>query len=366
MINKLNILANIIVEYSINVKPNDRILITINPKVNKELVKQIVKNIIDKDAYPYVKISDEEINNIISENLNDLIIENIVKRSKYEVDNYDGYVIINYNENDYENKNMNIEMHKKLGKLKEDIDKIRINNRKWVLLNYPSYLDAHKANMTTEEFYNFAINTMIFDYSSMNEALKPLKELMEKTDKVTIKGPGTDISFSIKNMPAIICAGKYNIPDGEIYTAPIKESVNGYITYNAPSLYHGNTYTNVKLTFEDGKIINSTCDKDNERLEKIFDTDLGSRYIGEFAIGVNPLIKKPIGDILYDEKIAGSIHFTPGSCYDDANNGNISSIHWDLVLIQTKEYGGGEIYFDDVLIRKNGLFVLDELKKLNF
>lgn len=176
--------------------------------------------------------------------------------------------------------------------------------------------------------------------------------------------PGTDLTFSIKGIPAIKCAGNMNIPDGEIYTAPVKNSVNGVITYNAPSLHGGIKHENICLRFIEGKIVEATS-SNTEALNKVLDTDAGARYVGEFAIGVNPFVTKPMLDILFDEKISGSIHFTPGCCYDDAYNGNKSSVHWDLVSIMTPEWGGGEIYFDDVLIRKDGLFVLDELKCLN-
>jgi aminopeptidase len=198
----------------------------------------------------------------------------------------------------------------------------------------------------------------------MSKAMDSLVALMEKTDKVRITGAGTDLTFSIKGIPAIKCDGQLNIPDGEVYTAPVKDSVNGHITYNTPAVYNGFTYENIRLDFENGKIINAVAN-DTERINKIFDTDEGARYIGEFAVGVNPFILKPMKDTLFDEKIAGSIHFTPGSSYDNAFNGNKSSVHWDLVFIQRPEYGGGEIYFDDVLVRKDGLFVVDELKVLN-
>jgi aminopeptidase len=189
---------------------------------------------------------------------------------------------------------------------------------------------------------------------------------MEKTDKVRVTGKNTDITFSIKGMPIIPCTGEKNIPDGEIYTAPLRNSVNGVITYNTPSPYQGNVYQNVSLTFKDGKIIEARADNDIEALNQIFDADAGSRYVGEFSLGLNPKILDPMGDILFDEKIIGSIHFTPGRAYKDSYNGNDSSIHWDMVLIQREEYGGGDIYFDDKLIRHNGLFVLDELKSLNY
>ena len=198
----------------------------------------------------------------------------------------------------------------------------------------------------------------------MNDAMESLKKLMDKTDKVHMIGPGTDISFSIKDIPTIKCAGNMNIPDGEIYTAPVRDSVNGKISYNTPSEERGFTFENIVFEFKDGKIINAMAN-DMERINGVLDMDEGARYIGEFAIGVNPYILHPMKDTLFDEKIAGSIHFTPGAAYEDAFNGNKSAVHWDLVWIQRPEYGGGEIYFDDVLIRKDGVFVLPELECLN-
>ena len=221
--------------------------------------------------------------------------------------------------------------------------------------------------MKVDEFYNYSFDVMDIDYEKMAREIIPLKELMEKTENVRITSPGTDITFSIKKMPIIPCLGTCNLPDGEIYTAPLKTSVNGIITYNTTSTYHGEIFKNIRLEFREGKIINASCEMGNEeKLLEIFQTDEGARYIGEFSLGLNPKILNPMGDILYDEKIIGSIHFTPGAAYKDSYNGNDSSIHWDLVLIQRKEYGGGEIYFDDRLVRKDGKFVLEELKKLNY
>lgn len=218
--------------------------------------------------------------------------------------------------------------------------------------------------MSTEQFEDFYFNVCNLDYSKMDKAMDALVELMNKTDKVRLTGVDTDLSFSIRDIPSIKCSGQMNIPDGEVYTAPVRDSVNGKITYNTPSPYNGFTYENVQLTFKDGKIIEATAN-DPERINKIFDTDEGARFIGEFAIGVNPFIQHPMQDILFDEKIDGSFHFTPGQAYEDAYNGNNSNIHWDMVMIQRPEYGGGEIYFDDVLIRKDGRFVIPELDALN-
>jgi len=240
----------------------------------------------------------------------------------------------------------------------------RVPHTRWCVLRYPNAAMAQLAGTSIEAFEDFYFEVCNLDYAKMSAAMDPLKQLMERTDKVRITGPGTELEFSIKGLPAVKCDGRLNIPDGEIYTAPVRESVNGRISYNAPAVYQGFTYENITLEFADGKIVKAQANN-SERIAKVFETDEGARYVGEFAIGVNPYILSPMKDTLFDEKIAGSFHFTPGSCYDECNNGNKSAIHWDLVCIQRPEYGGGEIYFDGVLIRKDGRFVLPELEALN-
>ena len=240
----------------------------------------------------------------------------------------------------------------------------RVNETKWVVLRYPNNSMAQLANTSLEAFEDFYFDVCTLDYSKMDHAMDALAALMERTDKVHIKGPGTDLTFSIKDIPAIKCAGECNIPDGEVYTAPVKDSMNGIISYNTPSEEQGFTYENIVFEIENGKIIKATSN-DNDRINHLLDTDEGARYFGEFAIGVNPYILEPMKDTLFDEKICGSFHLTPGASYEDAPNGNKSAVHWDLVMIQRAEYGGGEIYFDDVLIRKDGIFTLPELACLN-
>ena len=365
MDDRLKKLSETIVNYSVNIKEGDRVLIQYESSNCNLLVKCLIKDIYKNKGIPFVKLLDNELSSLILEGVNDKVIDEMYNMKKYEVDNFDVFIRICYTENEYEDSKVSSNTRKILGERTQDLDDIRINKRRWTLLNYPSLVDAYKAHMTYDDFYNFALDVMTVDYKSMSEKIEPLKKLMEKTDKVRILGPNTDLTFSIKGMPAIPCVGTANIPDGELYTAPLKSSVNGVITYNTPSPYNGNIFNNIRLEFKDGKIIKCEASNDNDKLKEIFDTDEGARYVGEFSLGFNPMITRPMGDILYDEKIMGSLHFTPGRCYEDCDNGNISSIHWDLVLIQTKEYGGGEVYFDDVLIRKDGKFVLDELMNLN-
>ncbi len=241
---------------------------------------------------------------------------------------------------------------------------IRVKNTKWCVLRWPNPAMAQLAGMSSEAFEDFYYNVCNLDYAKMDNAMTPLVQLMEKTDRVRIIGPDTDLNFSIKGIPVIKCSGLRNIPDGEVYTAPVRNSVNGTLTYNTPSIYQGTTYENIRLTFENGHITNSTANL-TDRITEVFNTDEGARFIGEFALGVNPFITTPMKDTLFDEKIQGSFHFTPGNAYDEADNGNRSAIHWDLVCIQTPEWGGGEIWFDDQLIRKDGRFVMPELFVLN-
>ena len=240
----------------------------------------------------------------------------------------------------------------------------RVNRTRWVVLRYPTPAMAQSANMSTEAFEEFFYRVCTLDYGRMAAAMVPLKQRMERTDRVHIKGPGTDLRFSIKGIGVIPCEGQRNIPDGECFTAPVRDSVNGTIAYNTPSLYQGTSYDSLVFTFEKGRIVTATGNP-QDNLDQLLNTDEGARFIGEFSLGFNPFIMTPMKDTLFDEKIAGSLHFTPGQAYTDADNGNRSQVHWDLVLIQRPEYGGGEIWFDDELVRKDGSFVVPDLMGLN-
>jgi aminopeptidase len=242
---------------------------------------------------------------------------------------------------------------------------VRIKKTRWCVLRWPNPSMAQMAEMSTEAFEDFFFNVCTLDYAKMARAMQPLKQLMERTDRVRLKGPrDTDLSFSVRGIPAIPCDGKVNIPDGEVFTAPVKTSANGVIHFNCPTIYRGTTHNDIRLVFKDGKVVEATSTA-TEKLNEVLNSDEGARYVGEFAIGFNPYCTKPMKDILFDEKIAGSIHFTPGACYDEASNGNKSDIHWDMVMRQDPEVGGGEIWFDERLVRKDGRFVVKELEGLN-
>lgn len=242
---------------------------------------------------------------------------------------------------------------------------VRVKRTRWCVLRWPTSSMAQMAEMSTEAFEDFYFNVCTLDYAKMSRAMQPLIDLMNRTDRVRLKGPGeTDLAFSIRDIPAVGCDGRLNIPDGEVFTAPVRDSVNGVIRFNCPTIYRGSTHTDVRLVFRDGRIVEATS-SNTDHLNEVLDADECGRYVGEFAIGFNPYCTRPMKDILFDEKIAGSIHFTPGACYDEASNGNKSQIHWDMVMRQDPAAGGGEIWFDDTLIRKDGRFVLPALEGLN-
>lgn len=362
---RIDTLAKNLINYSIRLQKGEKVLIE-NFGLQKELVVALIREAYAAGGFPFVSLKDNQIDRALLMGGQEEQYNMIADFEAEVMKNMDAYIGLRSGDNINEFADVPDDKMKLQGSTvgKKVHREIRVPKTKWVVLRYPTASMAQLAKMSTEQFEDFYFDVCNLDYSKMDKAMDPLVELMNKTDKVRITGKGTDLTFSIKDIPAIKCSGQMNIPDGEVYTAPVRDSVNGKITYNTPSPYNGFTFENVTLTFKDGKIIEATAN-DTERINKIFDTDEGARFIGEFAIGVNPYILHPMQDILFDEKIAGSFHFTPGQAYDDAYNGNKSNIHWDMVMIQRPEYGGGEIYFDDVLIRKDGQFVIPELEALN-
>jgi len=362
---RLRTLANKLVNYSCKVQKGENCLIEFTGS-ELTLVNLLVEEVYKAGGKPFVWLRDPSVQRAIMMNCTDEQLEQMAQFDADVMSKMQAYIGIRAADNNFELSDVPAEQQKRYGRIYSSKvhSNIRVTKTKWVVLRYPNNAMSQLANMSTEAFEDFYFNVCNLDYAKMSRAMDALKALMERTDKVRIVGKDTDLSFSIKGMKAVKCDGERNIPDGEIYTAPIKNSVNGRLTYNTPALYQGNRFDNISFLFKDGKIIEATA-SDTERINKILDTDEGARYIGEFSIGINPYINNAILDTLFDEKIAGSIHFTPGNAYDTADNGNKSAIHWDLVYVQTPEFGGGEIYFDDVLIRKDGRFVLPELECCN-
>ena len=363
---RIKLLAGQLVGHSMKVKEGDKVLIHCTGYETEPLGRALVKAVYEAKGIPLFWLESPRIERELLLNCSEEQLKLKAQADCMTMSAMDCYVAVRGSDNTAELSDVpsdRMELYNKLYRQPVH-NEIRVPKTRWVVLRYPSPSMAQAANTSLEAFEDFYFDVCCLDYDKMKAAAEPLRQLMDRTDQVRIAGNGTDLTFSIKGIPAIPCCGDMNIPDGEVYTAPVKDSVNGVLCYNTPSQYQGFTYENIRLTFENGKIVKAEAN-DTERINKVFDTDEGARYVGEFAIGINPYVLTPMKDTLFDEKIMGSFHFTPGNCYDEAPNGNRSAIHWDLVCIQTPEWGGGEIWFDGVLVRKDGRFVLPELQGLN-
>lgn len=363
MLSSYTALTQILTGYSTKIRPGEHVLIDAHD-IPEEFVIALIRAVRKRGGIPFVqlhtgRISRELACGVTQDEAKTLLEIDLARIKKMQV-----YIGIRGSHNITEMSDVPENSMKLLySTLRPAID-YRVNKTRWVVLRWPTAAMAQQAQMSTEAFEEFFFQVTTFDYARMQAGMKALKKLMEKTDRVHIKGPGTDLHFSIKKIGAVACGGEFNIPDGEVFSCPVKNSVKGCVTFNAPTIYRGITFDQIHLKFEEGKIIHATANN-TEALNKILNTDPGARYIGEFSLGFHPLILHPMRDILFDEKIAGSFHFTPGQAYEVAGNGNKSAVHWDMVSIQRKDYGGGEILFDGKLIRKDGLFIPKILQGLN-
>lgn len=359
-------LAKNLLQHSVRLQKGETILIEMLGTDCTDIAAELVKQAKEIGAIPLINIIDYK---VLKEMILNCSEEQIKTYSKYDLikmQNADAYIgIRSANPRELEGiPKINMEIYNKLYQTPVHFEE-RVKNTKWCILRYPNESMAKMAKMSLEDFTDFFYKVCTIDYSKMEKAMEPLKQLLSRTDKVHIIGKNTDLSFSVKQIPAEKYFGTFNIPDGEVASCPTKYSANGYITYNTETVYNGVTFKNIYFELKDGKIIKAEAGDKTKELNEILDTDEGARYIGEFALGLNPYIKNTMGDTLFDEKVAGSFHFTPGTALEESDNGNRSNIHWDIVCIQTPEFGGGEIYFDEVLVRKDGRFVLPELEELN-
>jgi aminopeptidase len=318
----------------------------------------------ESGAIPFAQIQHARVNRELALNATERQLNLTATHELTRMKKMDAYIAIRGSNNITELSDVPPQQMKLVAKKMRPVNDQRVQKTKWVVLRWPTPAMAQLASMSTEAFEDFFFEVCTLDYRKLRPGMNALKKLMERTDNVKIVGPGTDLRFSIKKIPAVICGGDRNIPDGEVFTAPVRDSVNGVVSFNAPTIYQGTSFDNIRLEFEKGKVVKATSNQ-TKKLNDILDADVGARYIGEFSLGFNPHILHPMRDILFDEKIAGSFHFTPGQAYETADNGNRSQVHWDMVSIQRRDYGGGEIYFDGKLVRKNGEFVVPALQSLN-
>jgi aminopeptidase len=357
-------LAKLLVEYSIHLKRGETVLIEAFD-IPDEMTVALIRAVRNAGGVPFAQVYHGRVNRALAVEASDRQLDLMAKHELARMKKMNAYIAVRGSHNITELSDVPPDKMQLIGKKMRPVQDQRVKRTKWVVLRWPTPSMAQLAGMSTEAFEDFYFNVCTLDYRKLLPGMKALKRLMEKTDRVEIKGPGTDLNFSIKAIPAVICGGDRNIPDGEVFTAPVKHSVDGQVTFNAPSIYQGTAFDGVRLEFKRGKIVDASSNE-TEKLNKILDSDAGARYIGEFSLGFNPRVFQPMRDILFDEKIAGSFHFTPGQAYEQADNGNRSQVHWDMVNIQRPDYGGGEIYFDGTLIRKDGEFLPKQLRSLNW
>lgn len=362
---RVKILAENLINYSVRLKQGEKVLIEVIDD-GFELARELVAAAYQAGGVPFVTVKNNALQRTLLLDSHQEQIDLIAGWEGDRMSRMDAYIGVRANSNSSELSDLPADKAKLYQQnwWKTVHTDIRVAKTKWCVLRYPNPSFAQMAGMSTEAFRDFYFQVTNLDYARMAQAEEPLVKLFEQAEKVHIVGPDTDITFSIRGIPVMKSCGLRNIPDGEVFTAPVKDSVNGYIQYNCPTIFQGTSFDHVRLQFEHGKIVNASAN-DTKKLNEILNIDEGARYLGEFSMGLNPYIHHPMRDILFDEKICGSFHLTPGNAYATAFNGNCSAIHWDLVSIQTPAYGGGEIWFDDKLIRKDGKFVLEELKGLN-
>jgi aminopeptidase len=356
-------LARLLVEYSVRLQKNENVLIEAFDAPD-EMTVALIRAVRNAGATPLVQTQRARVSRALALEATERQLNLIAAHELARMKKMDAYIALRGSNNITEMADVPPDRLRLLGKKMRPVLDHRVKKTKWVVLRWPTPSMAQLAGMSTEAFEDFYFDVCTLDYRKLQPGMKALKTLMEKTDRVEITGPGTELHFSVKGIPAVICGGDRNIPDGEVFTSPVKNSVEGHVTFNAPTIYQGTSFDSIRLEFREGKIVNATSNQ-TEKLNKILNSDAGARYIGEFSLGFNPRVLHPMRDILFDEKIAGSFHFTPGQAYEDADNGNRSQVHWDMVNIQRPEYGGGEVYFDGKLIRRDGEFLPKTLRSLN-
>jgi aminopeptidase len=356
-------LAGLLVEYSTKIGKGDRALLDMID-VPDEFTVELVRAVRAAGGTPLVEVRHTRVTRELLREMNPKHAATVRDIELFRMKKVQAYIAIRGSVNVSENSDVPSNRMALYSRVTRPVLNYRVNKTRWCVLRWPTPSMAQAAGMSTEAFEDLYFNVCTMDYAKMSRAMVPLERRMKRADRVHLKSPGTDLSFSIKGIGAKMCKGDRNIPDGEVFSCPVKNSVNGVIQFNAPTIYSGTKFENVRLEFKDGKIVKATANN-TKKLNEVLDTDPGARYVGEFSLGFNPHILNPMCDVLFDEKIAGSLHFTPGQAYEDCDNGNRSAVHWDMVLIQRPEWGGGEVWFDGELIRKNGLFVPKDLKPLN-
>jgi aminopeptidase len=357
-------ISELIVHHSLCLKRGERVLIDVIGQP-EEFIKELVNCVYKIGAEPIVQYFPVGLMKSLISGVSPGQLAFWVKNQLNLLENVQAYVSIREEENSYEYYDLPDDTYKLyVSQYVKPTQMKALGLERWLLLKLPTAGMAQKAKLSTEGLNRLFYNSISMNYREFASKVQPLADRLSHTDRVRIVSPYTDLQFSIKGIPNLICDGKFNLPDGEIFTAPVLNTVQGEIRFNISTTFLGRVYSDIQLEFNKGKLVKATgnCPDD---IMALLSTDEGASRIGEFGIGLNPYIQQPTNNLCFDEKMAGSVHLAMGQCFSLASNGNESSIHIDFVLCQLESFGGGEMYFDDKLVRKNGLFIEPELQYLN-
>lgn len=361
-LSKLKKLAKIITNYSVEVKPGEKVLLRGYGFESYPLIKEVYRECMRAGAIEVnVRFSEEEISRIFFEEANEKQLKYLNKIELEMAKSYDVMVQIVADKNPYEMKDTDMKKIQITQKARKPLSDI-LTKKRWCLFYYPNVASAALAKKSLEDWENFVMDSCLLDWKKEEELQKKFIEIMKKVKKVRITGKETDLEVNIAGQKWLTCCGKFNMPDGEVFTSPVRTGVNGFIRYNVPTNYMSHDFNFVKLTLKDGKVIKEQSDNDSA-LKEILSTDKGARYFGEFAFGLNNKIKEGTKQILFDEKMGKSLHMALGRCYEEAPNGNDSSIHWDLIF--NFKWSNAELYFDNKKVFSKGKWTDRKLSFLN-
>ncbi len=356
-------LARLIARNSLLIKPKSQVYIKYKSEDSLNFIKQLILEISKRGGIAFTTKYNKELEDFLLSTLSVDSINPWLERHEFENKKYDIFISIGSNDEFIKTPKTNQEIIDEYKRKRMELEKYRVHKQS-LLLNYPSIVDANNMGMSYDAYYRYAMDAMTYDFSQDMVAILELKKMIAEAKYVRIKGDNVDLEFYKDNIPAVELLGKINLPDGEIYTAPIRDSVNGYIRYNVPSPKNGYVFNEITLRFKDGKVIDYSVKDHWEEFEQIINIDERARYDGELAFGCNPLISKPMCDILYDEKLCRSFHLALGNAYRNAYNGNNSALHWDMIYLNEKG-NYCDVFLDKKLVSSGGEFVPTLVKKLN-
>lgn len=358
-------IASTVMRHSLKIKPGEKVIISAVDDGDK-LCEALVEEAYACGALPFVSLEQTNVRRAILLGATQEQLELMAKPTVALMEEMDCSVTISAPYNSCEFSLVDQEKQTMYTKYcRSQISRAR-GKLRWVSLTYPNHAMAQNAGMSLSDFSDYYFDLMTMDYEKLERASLPMAMRMRAADKVRIVAPGTDLTVSLKGFTALIAAGEHNLPDGEIASTPDRYSVNGTISFNIPSMHNGFLFKDVVLTFKDGKLVDASAN-DTERFWREVSLDEGCRYIGEFSMGTSPFVNQIVHETLFDEKMGGSMHMALGACYNfpGRDNGNRSSIHWDLIQSHRPEHGGGEVWIDGELVRKDGIYLPEDLRTLN-